>query len=74
MDYSKIEEQFKIKLEEIFNSHQSLQDKFDREEFISMFTIKYQDGRPRQPVEPRGKEVDPKTFQLVLAASNDVYP
>jgi hypothetical protein len=74
IDYNKIEQQFHDKLREIYKTHKSLQDRFNEEEFVKMFSIKYSNGRPRQPVEPENISLDPGTFQLVLAAFNDVYP
>ena len=74
MDFKKIEEQFKQKLRSVYDQHKSLQDQFDADEFCTMFSIKYKNGLPQQPLEPEGKKLDPTTYQLVLAAFNDVYP
>ena len=72
MDHQKIESQFQEKLREIYEQHGSLQDRISADEFVGMFTVKYKDGRPLQPVAP--EDVDNTTFQKVMAAFNDVYP
>ncbi|HEY0054923.1 MAG TPA: hypothetical protein VGB63_06165 [Pedobacter sp.] len=45
-----------------------------RMNFVNMFTIKNEEGKPSQPLEPADKKLDSTTYQLVLAAYNSVSP
>ena len=74
MDQQKIELEFREKLRETYQSHNSIKSQFDEEEFVNMFTIKNEEGKPHQPLEPADKKLDITTYQLVLAAYNAVVP
>lgn len=74
MEQSQIENQFKEKLREIYQQHESIHQKFSQEDFVNKFSIQYKDGLPHQPVGPEDGSVDTVTFQKVMAAFNDVYP
>ena len=74
MDQQQIEREFRGKLRETYRQHESLKSQFDEEEFVNMFTIKNEEGKPTQPLEPHDKKLDGTTYQLVLAAYNSVVP
>ncbi len=74
MDQKKIEQEFRDRLRETYKSHDSLKSQFEEEEFVNMFTIKNEEGKPSQPLEPADRKLDSTTYQLVLAAYNAVVP
>jgi hypothetical protein len=74
MDQQKIEQEFREQLRKTYQSHESLKEQFEEDEFVNMFTIKHEEGKPGQPLEPADKKLDSVTYQLVLAAYNAVVP
>ena len=74
MNQQQIELEFRDKLRETYRSHESLKSQFEEEEFVNMFTIKHEEGKPSQPLEPSDRKLDSTAYQLVLAAFNSVVP
>ena len=74
MNQQQIEFEFRNRLRETYRTHESLKSTFEEEEFVNMFTIKNEEGKPTQPLEPADKKLDATTYQLVLAAYNAVVP
>jgi hypothetical protein len=74
MDKNEIEQEFREKLRETYRNNHSIQSQFEEDEFVTMFRIKDEEGKPRQPLEPSDKKLDSTTYQLVMAAFNAVVP